>query len=396
MEKKTVCVVTGTRAEYGLLRGVVKALAQSRVLAVRLVVTGAHLAQEFGMTVREIEADGVPIDARIPILKFGTGTALATAKTTAYALEQFIEYFTAHRPDMVLVLGDRYEIFAAGQAAALLGIPLAHISGGDVTLGAADDYFRHCLTKMASLHFPACEEYAARVVRMGEAPETVHCVGGLGDENIRSLPLLEKDALAQSLGLALARPYALVTYHPETAGCASPTAQFRALLRALESFAGLDVIFTKSNADAGGAAINALIDEACAQKPGRWAAFTSLGVLRYLSAMKYATAVVGNSSSGVVETPTFRVPAVNIGARQKGRIICANVLCCEADEAGIRAALETALSPAFRRKAAGAKSPYDGGPTAARIAAALEQWVQSPAFGRPKTFYDAPCKEERA
>ena len=325
MEKKTVCVVTGTRAEYGLLRGVVKSLAQSDVLAVRLVVTGAHLAQEFGMTVREIEEDGVPIAARIPILKFGTGTALATARTTAYALEQFIEYFTAHRPDMVLVLGDRYEIFAAGQAAALLGIPLAHISGGDVTLGAADDYFRHCLTKMASLHFPACEEYAARVVRMGEAPETVHCVGGLGDENIRSLPLLGKDALAQSLGLSLARPYALVTYHPETAGGASPAAQFRALLRALESFDGLDVIFTKANADAGGAAINALIDEACAQKPGSWVAFTSLGVLRYLSAMKYAAAVVGNSSSGVVETPTFRVPAVNIGARQKGRIICANV-----------------------------------------------------------------------
>lgn len=396
MEKKTVCVVTGTRAEYGLLRGVVKSLAQSDVLAVRLVVTGAHLAQEFGMTVREIEEDGVPIAARIPILKFGTGTALATARTTAYALEQFIEYFTAHRPDMVLVLGDRYEIFAAGQAAALLGIPLAHISGGDVTLGAADDYFRHCLTKMASLHFPACEEYAARVVRMGEAPETVHCVGGLGDENIRSLPLLGKDDLAQSLGLSLARPYALVTYHPETAGGASPAAQFRALLRALESFDGLDVIFTKANADAGGAAINALIDEACAQKPGSWVAFTSLGVLRYLSAMKYAAAVVGNSSSGVVETPTFRVPAVNIGARQKGRIICANVLCCEADEAGIRAALETALSPAFRQKAAGAKSPYDGGPTAARITAALEQWAQSPAFGRPKTFYDAPCKEEQA
>lgn len=167
-------------------------------------------------------------------------------------------------------------------------------------------------------------------------------------------------------------------------------------MRALESFDGLDAIFTKANADAGGAAINALIDEACAQKPGSWAAFTSLGVLRYLSAMKYAAAVVGNSSSGVVETPTFRVPAVNIGARQKGRIICANVLCCEADEADIRAALETALSPAFRQKAAGAKSPYDGGPTAARITAALEQWAQSPAFGRPKTFYDAPCKEEQA
>ena len=222
MEKKTVCVVTGTRAEYGLLRGVVKALAQSRVLAVRLVVTGAHLAQEFGMTVREIEADGVPIDARIPILKFGTGTALATAKTTAYALEQFIEYFTAHRPDMVLVLGDRYEIFAAGQAAALLGIPLAHISGGDVTLGAADDYFRHCLTKMASLHFPACEEYAARVVRMGEAPETVHCVGGLGDENIRSLPLLEKDALARAWALRWRGPMPLSPIPPKRRAAPAP------------------------------------------------------------------------------------------------------------------------------------------------------------------------------
>lgn len=390
LEKKTVCVVTGTRAEYGLLRGVVQKLAQSETLAVRLVVTGAHLCEEFGMTVREIEADGVPIAARIPILKFGTGTALATAKTTAFALEQFIRYFSAHRPDVVLVLGDRYEIFAVGQAAALLGIPLAHISGGDVTYGAADDYFRHCLTKMASIHFPACEEYAARVIRMGEAPETVHCVGGLGDENIRKLPLMGKDALAQSLGISLQEPYALVTYHPETAGGASPTEQFRALLGALESFAQLHVIFTKSNADAGGASINALIDEACAQKPGRWAAFTSLGVLRYLSAMKYAAAVVGNSSSGVVETPTFGVPTVNIGTRQKGRIICDNVLCCNADEQSIRSAVATALSPAFRRKASGAKSPYNGGETAGRIVAALEHWVQSPAFGRPKTFYDAP------
>ncbi|MFQ9900695.1 MAG: UDP-N-acetylglucosamine 2-epimerase [Ruthenibacterium sp.] len=390
MKKKTVCVVTGTRAEYGLLRGVVKKLAQSRTLAVRLVVTGAHLAQEFGMTVREIEADGVPIAARIPILKFGTGTALATAKTTAYALDQFIDYFTAHRPDMVLVLGDRYEIFAVGQAAALLGIPLAHISGGDVTYGAADDYFRHCLTKMASLHFPACEEYAARVVRMGEAPETVHCVGGLGDENIRSLPLLEKPALAQSLGLALARPYALVTYHPETAG--GPPLHSLGALRALASFDGLDVIF-KINADASGGAINAQIDGPAKRQA---ASRLTLACTLPLSAMKYAAAVVGNSSSGVVETPTFRVPAVNIGARQKGRIICANVLCCEADEASIRAAVETALSPAFRQKAAGAKSPYDGGPTSARIVAALEQWAQSPAFGRPKIFYDAPCEEEKA
>ena len=392
---KNITIITSTRAEYGLLRPVIQKVAAAQDLQLQLVVTGAHLCARFGNTVQEIEADGLPIAARLPIFEEENPNE-PVALTIARTITVFDGYFAAHRPDAVLLLGDRFEIFAVATAAAARHIPIAHISGGDVTLGAADDYFRHCLTKMASLHFPACEEYAARVVRMGEAPETVHCVGGLGDENIRSLPLLGKDALAQSLGLSLARPYALVTYHPETAGGASPAAQFRALLRALESFDGLDAIFTKANADAGGAAINALIDEACAQKPGSWAAFTSLGVLRYLSAMKYAAAVVGNSSSGVVETPTFRVPAVNIGARQKGRIICANVLCCEADEADIRAALETALSPAFRQKAAGAKSPYDGGPTAARITAALEQWAQSPAFGRPKTFYDAPCKEEQA
>lgn len=223
-------------------------------------------------------------------------------------------------------------------------------------LGAADDYFRHCLTKMASLHFPACEEYAARVVRMGEAPETVHCVGGLGDENIRSLPLLGKDALAQSWAF---RWRGLCPCHlsPRNGGRrpAPPRSSGRFCAR-WKALTGWTPSLPKRMRTRRRGHQRPYSDEACAQKPGSWAAFTSLGVLRYLSAMKYAAAVVGNSSSGVVETPTFRVPAVNIGARQKGRIICANVLCCEADEADIRAALETALSPAFRQKAAGAKA----------------------------------------
>ena len=225
MTKKSLCVVTGTRAEYGLLRPVLQKLLQSAVIEPRLVVTGAHLAPEFGNTVSEIEADGMPIAARIPILKFGTGSPLATARTVSYTMERFTDYFSQNRPDAVLVLGDRYEIFAAGAAAALLEIPLAHISGGDVTAGAADDWFRHCLTKMASLHFPSCEVYARRLIRMGEDPAAVENVGGLGDENLRSLPLLSRAALAESIGFGLERPYALVTYHPETAGGASPAAQ---------------------------------------------------------------------------------------------------------------------------------------------------------------------------
>ena len=325
MKKKELCAITGTRAEYGLLRPVLQKLLHSGVIEPRLVVTGAHLAPEFGDTVREIEADGMPIAARIPILKFGTGTPYATARTVAYTMEAFTEYFNAHRPDAALVLGDRYEIFAAGAAAATLGIPLAHISGGDVTQGAADDWYRHCLTKMASLHFPSCAEYAARLIRMGEAPDTVENVGGLGDENLRSLPLLSPKDLEAALGVSLQRPYALVTYHPETAGGASPKAQFDALCEALGGF-GLDVLFTKANADAGGAEINARIDAVCAKSGGRYAAFTSMGVLRYLSAMKYCAAVIGNSSSGVVETPSLGVPCVNIGDRQKGRILSANII----------------------------------------------------------------------
>ena len=385
--QKALCVVTGTRAEYGLLRGVLRALQALPDVETRLAVTGAHLAPEFGETVREIEADGMPIAVRIPILQFGTGTALATARTVAFALSAFTDYFARTVPDAVLVLGDRYEIFAVGQAAALLNIPLIHISGGDVTRGAADDYFRHCLTKMASLHFPSCAEYARRLVCMGEAPETVHNVGGLGDENLRCLPLLERGALAASLGFDLSRPYALVTFHPETAGGASPLAQFDELLAALAPLP-LRCIFTKANADAGGSAINARIDAVCAAQPDRYIAFTSMGVLRYLSAMKYCAAVIGNSSSGVVETPTLGVPAVNIGARQAGRILCGNVLCCGARRAEIAQAVRTALTPEFRAAAARVKSPYDGGDTAQKIARIADDFLHSPNLGRPKEFYD--------
>ena len=245
----------------------------------------------------------------------------------------------------------------------MTGVPIAHISGGDVTLGAADDYYRHCITKMAHLHFPSCAEYARRVIRMGEAPDTVFNVGGLGDENIRTMPKMSREELSESLGFDLSGPFALVTFHPETAGGASPTQQVAQLLGAMEQLQKTQPVrwlITKANADAGGLAINELIDRWVEKYPDRAIAFTSLGVKRYLSAMACAAAVVGNSSSGVVETPTFGVPTVNIGERQAGRIICPNVICCPAEKTKILTALKTAFSPEFAAKAKQTVSPYNG------------------------------------
>lgn len=389
--QKRIAVITGTRAEYGLLHRVFLELQKQPSLSPELVVTGAHLAPEYGETVREIEADGLPISARVPILKFGSGQ-VATAHTAAYAMEQFTGLFSGHRPDAVLVLGDRYEIFAAASAAAMLGIPVIHISGGDVTLGAADDWYRHCITKMASLHFPSCAEYARRLVRMGEDPARVHNVGGLGDENIRKMPRMPLDEIAESIGFSLDAPYALVTFHPETAGAASPLAQMEQLLAAMEQMQNMRWIITKANADAGGEGLNARLERWCT---GRENAIlvASLGVKRYLSAMEKAAMVVGNSSSGVVETPTFGVPAVNIGQRQAGRILCGNVLCCPAEESAILAAMQKAVSPEFTAAAHRTVSPYNGGDTARRIAAITAKALEDPAFAAPKGFYDGPVPD---
>lgn len=391
MKKKTLAVVTGTRAEYGLLRPVLRRLQASETLDTALLVTGAHLAEEYGLTVREIEADGLPIAARIPILEGETGP-LATAGAVCRTIDRFARWFEENRPAALLLLGDRYEIFAAAQAAALQRVPVVHISGGDVTLGAADEYYRHCITKIAHLHFPSCGEYAARVIRMGEAPETVYQLGGLGDENLRTIPPMSRADLLASLGLEHwgEKPFGLVTFHPETAGDADPMAQMQALLAAMDREPTLNWLITKSNADAGGAAINQMWDEWAAARPERAAAFTSLGVVRYVAALRCAALVAGNSSSGVVETPTFGVPTLNIGDRQAGRIVCTNVLCCPAEEAAITAALNTAKSPAFIERAKQTVSPYNGGDTSARMVRVLEQELARPGFGAPKAFYDGP------
>lgn len=387
MKKKHLAVVTATRAEYGLLRPVLQELQKSQTIAPWLVVTGTHLSPLFGNTISEIEKDTIPIYKTIDILKFGNGIQ-QTANTVAYTLQQFSQFFAEHKPDACLVLGDRYEMFAVGAAASLLQIPLVHISGGDVTLGAADEWFRHCLTKMARLHFPCCEESARRVIQMGESPQWVYNVGGLGDENIRKMPLLSLQELSDSIDFSLTeKSFGLVTFHPETTPQASPQQQMQQLLQAMEQLPQMQWIITKANADAGGEQINKMIDVWCNNRPNV-RAFESLGALRYLSAMKYSALVVGNSSSGVVETPTFGVPTVNIGDRQKGRIICENVLCCVAQADAIVKAMQTVLSPQFVQKAKQTKSPYNGGDTAKTICDILEQKLFCPELYQPKAFFD--------
>ena len=380
--------IVAARAEYGLLRPVVQKVAASDELDLQLVVTGAHLCPRLGETVHEIENDGFPIAARLPI--FTDDADEPVACTITRTINVFDSYFAAHRPDAVLLLGDRFEIFAVATTAAARHIPIAHISGGDVTLGAADEYYRHCISKMAAVHFPSCADSAARLVRMGEAPDTVFCVGGLGDENIRTLPKMSREELCKSTGFDLMQPFALVTYHPETAPDAgSPAVQVQALCSAMDNVDSVFWLITGSNADAGGQVCTEMMQAFAASHPGRAGFVQSLGLRRYLSAMDCAALVAGNSSSGVVETPTFKVPTVNIGKRQAGRMVCANVLCCAPDAAAIEATMRKALSPSFAPVAASAVSPYGGGDTSGKICAVLQHFD----FTKSKVFYDGPVPE---
>ena len=388
---RTITVVTATRAEYGLLRPVVQKIAASDVLDLQLVVTGAHLCPRLGETVHEIEADGLPIAARLPI--FTDNADEPVAKTIARTMEIFDNHFAAHRPDAVLLLGDRFEIFAVAAVAAARHIPIAHISGGDVTLGAADEYYRHCISKMAAVHFPSCADSAARLVRMGEAPDTVFCVGGLGDENIRTLPKMSREELCKSTGFDLMQPFALVTYHPETAPDAgSPAVQVQALCDAMAAVDGVFWLITGSNADAGGQAINAIWQAEGASRKN-WLVVPSLGMRRYLSALKGAEMVLGNSSSGILEAPALHIPTVNIGDRQKGRMRAESVIDCPPEREAVTMAMRKALSPEFKAVAACAVSPFGDGHTSEKILSELLRFLRSAPHNTKKIFYDLPVIE---
>lgn len=384
---KRVCVVTGSRAEYGLLRWVMQGLKDSSVCELQTVVTGMHLSPEFGSTWQMIAADGFAIDWKVEML-LGSDSAVAVTKSIGLAMTGFADAFDHLAPDLVVVLGDRFEILAAASAALIAGIPIAHLHGGELTEGAYDDAIRHALTKMSNLHFTAAEPYRKRVIQMGEDPDKVWCVGGFGLDGVMELDRMSRLELEDSLGMKLSESSLMVTFHPETASGADPRAQMTELLAALENRRE-HLIFTMPNADNESRALFAMIEEFVARHPKRACAHVSLGQQRYLSALAQVDAVVGNSSSGLIEAPAFGKGTVNIGARQDGRLRAPSVVDCAATCSDITAALARVLDPAFRASLKGQVNPYGDGGASARTVAAIEAWDPD---GRSKRFFDLPMQ----
>lgn len=386
----SVCILTTTRADYGILRPLLFALSKDESLELRLAVTGTHLAESFGMTVQEIETDGIPIDVRIPILQGAGDSPAKISCVMARATEAFGAYFQMRRPDLLVVLGDRYEVLAVCAAAVNACIPIAHLSGGETTEGAADECFRHCITKMSYLHFTAAAPYRKRVIQLGEDPARVFCVGDPGVENALHTEFLSPEQLERNLKFPLfRRPYVVTTFHPVTLEPGTSEKQLDELLAAITERMDLNFLITKSNADIGGQGINKKLDEFAKQVPN-CCIVASLGMCRYLSALKYAHCVLGNSSSGLVEAPSFGIPTINIGDRQRGRLQAESVINCRPERTDILRALKQAGSPEFRKVAAKAVNPYGDGNTSEKIHEIIKSTLLSGKIDLKKNFYDIP------
>lgn len=382
---RMICIFTGTRAEYGLLRPLIRALAAAPDVTVKLLVTGSHVADANGATWHEIADDGLAIDERVEVLM---DSATETGVYTAMGLGM-IRYGDVLRrmaPDLLVLLGDRYEAFAAAAAATVCRIPIAHLHGGELTYGAIDDAFRHAITKLSHLHFASTEAYRNRIIQLGENPERVFAVGALGVENIRTYELYGKEDTALRLGIDPGQSYFLATFHPATLSAKPPEAQVSALLDALDHFPDHTVVMTGANADAGGLAINLLLANRATRQPGRYRFLMSLGTRLYLSAARHAAAVLGNSSSAIIEVPTLGVPSVDIGPRQAGRARGDSVISCEDNTPAIVDAIRCALSPALRQLATCASNPYDRPGTTSRIMRELVSRDLPKLLN--KTFYD--------
>ena len=386
MTEKHIALLTATRAEYGLLRPVLRALEAQPGLRVSVLVTGAHLEPAFGNTVKEIEEDGVTVAARIPILDGEDGPE-GMSRAMARALEGFSAHFAACRYDMLVVLGDRYETLAVCCAATNARIPIAHLHGGETTEGAIDEAMRHAITKMSYLHFVSNADHRRRVIQLGEHPDRVFDVGATGVENALTETLMTREELAQELNFPLDAPYAVATFHPVTLDEEDVDTAFARLAAALDACPDLRVVFTKSGADAGGRRMNQLIDDFAATRE-RVLAVSSLGTRRYLSAVKHAALVIGNSSSGIIEAPSFRVPTVNIGNRQRGRMQAASVINCPCEQAAITAAVRRALSEEFRITLTGVTNPYGDGHASEKIAAVIAATLAAGPIDLQKSFYD--------
>jgi UDP-N-acetylglucosamine 2-epimerase (non-hydrolysing)/GDP/UDP-N,N'-diacetylbacillosamine 2-epimerase (hydrolysing) len=365
--QRHIAVVTGSRADYGLLLWPLKRILEEPSFKLSVIATGMHLAPEFGMTVDQITADGIAVAMKVPVLGQGDD-ATAMAEAIGKGVAGFAAAFDQLRPDLVLLLGDRYEIFAAAQAAFVKKLPIAHLCGGDVTDGALDDAFRHSISKMASLHFPTNVAAARRLRQLGEAEDRIHAVGSTGIDAILRAPQIAPSDLERSLGHTLPGRYLLATFHPVTLDALPSLDQLDALLAALEAIdPAIGVVFTLANADADGRALNAAIEAFAKRRPNTFA-HVSLGPERYLNLMRRAAAVVGNSSSGLYEAPSFGVPTVNIGRRQDGRLRATSVIDC----APTRDAIGAAIRQALALRPEGTINPYGDGEASARIIAVLK------------------------
>jgi GDP/UDP-N,N'-diacetylbacillosamine 2-epimerase (hydrolysing) len=383
----TICVVTSSRADYGILRPLIQRFYDDADINLIIVATGMHLCPEFGYSYREIEDDGFKISRKIDI-QVSSDAAMGMSKTMGMALICFSEYFQEYRPDLLVVLGDRYEINAVCCAAFNNRIPIAHLHGGEVTSGAVDEEYRHAITKMSSLHFVSCEAYRKRVIQLGENPQVVFNVGAMGVENVINMPLLSIEDLSKNLQFTLAgRSFGVVTFHPVTLEEHTEIEQIHELMYALDVFPDMNFIITKSNSDAGSRKINQMWDKYGTTR-GNCLVLASLGAKRYLSVLKYAALMIGNSSSGILEGPASKISVINIGDRQKGRIMAKNIICCKPEKDEIIRSMKQAMAPSFKKTAEDVINPYGNGDTSAKIIATIKEHLNGNKIKLKKEFYD--------
>jgi GDP/UDP-N,N'-diacetylbacillosamine 2-epimerase (hydrolysing) len=360
-----VCVITGSRAEYGLLRWLMEDIKNDPDFVLQVIATGMHLSPEFGLTYKEIERDGFEIDRKIEVLT-SSDTPVGITKSMGLGLVGFAESLSQLKPNLLIVLGDRYEIFSAVAAALIARIPVAHIHGGEITKGVVDDAIRHSITKMAHLHFVASEEYRQRVIQLGEQPHHVFCVGGVGIDSINRLPLMTREEFEDSINFKLGKKNLLITFHPVTLEENTAKEQLSELLAALGSLKNTKLIFTLPNADTEGRALIQLINGFVSHNHNS-CAHISLGQLRYFSCMAHVDGVVGNSSSGLLEAPSFKKGVINIGDRQRGRIQAKSIINCEPNRESIRAAITKLYSSNFQKSLQGVVNPYGSGGASSKI-----------------------------
>lgn len=383
--KRKIAIITATRAEYGLLKPLIEELLGDELIDCKVIVTGTHLLNKYGHTVDFIKKDNIPIQHMIPIMdEDKNDQCLVIAKAT----QSFSQLYHKENYDAIIVLGDRYELYGICIPAILNRIPIIHIHGGEKTEGAVDEKIRHSITKMASIHFPSISEYAKRIIQMGENPNFVHAVGALGIDNILKLPLMEKENLERDLEIDFSDNIAIVTFHPVTMdSIQNAREQAVAVFEAL-ALSPIYSIITMPNSDMGGDCITEVILEYVKRYSNKMKFVKSLGQVKYLSCLKYASLVVGNSSSGIIETASFKIPTVDIGNRQKGRLLPKNIIHCECDREAISNAIEKGLDPAFREQIADCENPYGNGTAAVQMRKILDKIDWSDSRILQKEFWD--------